>query len=124
MRFIRTALLLFGVALCAMSGIAQDQHWRGNIPFSFKIKNQTFPAGAYDISVDTAYGVVSLSNALHPGEHMVWVGIPADRKALATMRFAFNGDNYMLVSVAAGSWMSTPPHGPRHTQEATVVFPQ
>jgi hypothetical protein len=124
MRFIRTALLLLSIASCAMSGIAQDQRWRGDIPFSFKIKNQTFSAGVYDISVDTAHGVVSLSNDLHPGEHMAWVGVPDDKRGLATMHFALEGDSYLLISVAAGNWMTMPPHGPHHTQEATVVFPQ
>lgn len=124
MRFIRTALLMLSVVFCAMSGIAQDQHWRGDIPFSFKIKNQTFPAGAYDISVDAAHGVVSLSNNLHPGEHMAWVGIPADKGALAKMRFVLDGDSYLLMSVAAGSWITMPPHSLHHTQEATVVFPR
>lgn len=124
MRFIRTALLLLSVAFCAMSGFAQNQRWRGEIPFSFKIKNQTFSAGVYDISVDAARGVVSLSSNLHPGEHMQWVGIPADKRALASMHFAHDGDSYLLISVAAGSWMTIPPHAPRHTQEATVVFPR
>lgn len=125
MRFIRTVLLLFSVALCAMSGLAQDQqHWRGSVPFTFKVKNQTFPPGSYDISVDISHGVVSLANVLHPGEHMTWVGIPADSRALATMHFVVDGDSYMLTSLAAGSWMTIPSHRPQGKQEAIVVFPR
>ena len=123
MRFIRTALLSLSVACCAVTGIAQDR-WRGNIPFSFKINNQTFPAGAYDISVDVAHGVMNLSNYLHPGEHMQWIGMPADQQNIATLHFAMDGDSYLLMSVAAGNWATHPPRKPRDTQEATVVFPR
>ena len=125
MKLTRIALLFLCVVCSAFSSHAQTaQHWRGDIPFTFKIKNQIFQPGTYDISLDINHGVMSLTNNLHPGEHMTWLGIPSDRAAVATMRFALAGDQYMLTSVAAGNWRTLPPHLPSNTQEAMVVFPQ
>lgn len=124
MRFNRTVLLFLCIACCVLSGNAQTHQWRGNIPFSFKIKNQTFQPGMYDISIDANRGVVNLSNDLHPGEHMVWIGMPSDEMTVATMRFVLDGDTYLLTSVAAGNWQTLPPRVPHNAQEATVVFPQ
>lgn len=124
MKFIRPALLFLCVVFCAMSGYAQNQHWRGNIPFAFKIKNQSFQPGVYDILIDANRGIVSLANHQNPGAHMLWIGVPSDHVDLATMHFALAGGTYMLTSVMAGNWSTPTPHVPNNAQEAKVVFPQ
>jgi hypothetical protein len=124
MRFSRIVFLFLCAAFGALTGNAQAQHWRGNIPFSFKIKNQAFQPGMYDISLDVSRGLVSLSNNSHASDHIMWIGVPSDRNVGATMRFVLVGDAYVLTSVAAGNWQTPRPRLPGNAQEATVVFPQ
>jgi hypothetical protein len=122
MRIIRTALLSLCVISCALSSLAQEKHWRGNIPFNFTIKNQAFAAGDYDITVDLNNGVVQLAGGLHPRQHMTWIGFPSEPRSQATMLFAVQGDRYALMSIAAASWKTLPPHKPKNVLEATVLF--
>lgn len=123
MRFFRIALFLSCLALCAVSGMAQT-HWRGDINFPFKVKNQSFPPGVYDVSLDLERGLVTLANLEHPEQRVLWLGLPSDPHAATLLRFAGADHEYRLRSIVAGSWEARiVAHVPKNAQEASVVFP-
>jgi hypothetical protein len=124
MRFIRTALFLLTLALCAVSGMAQTKIWRGDIPFAFKVKNQSFPPGVYDVSLDVERGFVSLASHEHPGQRIMWLGLPSDEHSATLLRFAVADDEYRLRTIVAGPWEARiVSHAPKNEQDALVVFP-
>lgn len=124
MRFLRTALCLSTLALCAVSGMAQSKNWRGDIPFAFKVKNQSFPPGAYDVSLDVARGLVTLASHEHPGRRIIWLGLPSDEHAATLLRFVAAEDEFRLQAIIAGSWEARIiSHAPKNEQKASVVFP-
>jgi hypothetical protein len=124
MRLFRAALFLSTLAFCAVSGMAQTKNWRGDIPFAFKVKSQSFPPGVYDVSLDVERGLVSLSNREHPGQRVMWLGIPSDEHAATLLRFVAADDGFSLRVIAAGSWEARMiSHAPKNEQEALVVFP-
>lgn len=124
MRFLRTALFLSTVALCAVSGVAQTKNWRGDIPFAFKVKSQSFPPGVYNVSLDVASGLLTLANREHPGQRIMWLGMPSDEHAATLLRFVAGDDEFRLQTIVAGSWEARiVSHAPKNEKEALVVFP-
>ncbi len=105
MRLISKASILSSIFLCAMAASASTMA-RADLPFSFVIKGHSFPAGSYDIVMDSTHGFITLANRTNFAERIVFTVGPADEAtAPATLRFdvcggqAFLRDIHMGVSI-------------------------
>jgi hypothetical protein len=105
MRLISRASILSSVFLCAMAASARNMA-QADLPFNFVIKGHSFPAGSYDIIMDSTHGFITLANRTNFAERIVFTVGPADEAiAPATLRFdvcdgrAFLRDIHMGVSI-------------------------
>jgi hypothetical protein len=105
MRLVFRASILSSIFLCAMAASASTMA-RADLPFSFVIKGHSFPAGSYDITMDTTHSFITLANRTNSAERIVFTLGPADEAASpATLRFnvcdgrAFLRDIHMGVSI-------------------------
>lgn len=105
MRFsTRCLLLLLIVCFLGIDAFATDR-WQVDIPFSFEAKGKSFPAGAYDITVNVEQGFVTVSNYLHPNQRLQWLTKSSDASPQsATLEFGEDGQNFELFAVNAGKW--------------------
>jgi hypothetical protein len=109
---------LLSLLLVAGSAIAQSDHVRANIPFSFTVENKTLPAGAYDVealSISDAQHLVlrsedSSSNTI-VGCNTAQVLTPANKTELVFDRY---GDKYFLSEI----WVQGATHG-RHLPKSS-----
>ena len=107
MRLILKASVLSSIFLCAMAASANTIA-RADLPFSFVIKGHSFPAGSYDIIMDSTHSFITLANQARSADRIVFTLGPADQAtAPATLRFnvcggqAFLRDIHMGVEITA-----------------------
>ena len=105
MRLISKASIISSIFLCAMAASASTIA-RADLPFSFVIKGHSFPAGSYDIAMDSTHSFITLANHTNFAERIVFTIGPADEATSpATLRFdvcggqAFLRDIHMGVSI-------------------------
>jgi hypothetical protein len=105
MRLIFRASILSSIFLCAMAASASNIA-RADLPFSFVIKGHSYPAGSYNIIMDSTHSFLTLENQTNFAERIVFTLAPADEStAPATLRFnvcggrAFLRDIHMGVSI-------------------------
>jgi hypothetical protein len=105
MRLIFRSFILSSIFLCAMAASASTVA-RADLPFSFVIHGHSFPAGSYDITIDSTHSFITLANQTNFGERITFTLEPADEAAApATLRFnvcggqAFLRDIHMGVSI-------------------------
>jgi hypothetical protein len=77
MRFMLRSLVLTSAALCATAAFAAEKAVV-NVPFNFESHGQAFPAGRYDVTLDSHANVLTLRSATNTGQSMTWVVSPAD----------------------------------------------
>jgi len=85
MRITFKTLVLSSAALCATAAFAATQA-RVDVPFSFTAKGQSYPAGSYDVMLDSNHNVVTLASETDATKHISWAVGPAD--AAKTIRLA------------------------------------
>jgi hypothetical protein len=61
MRIIFNAIVLSAASHCA-SIVFAENHARVDVPFSFVAKNSSFPAGPYDIMMDSSQSFITLAS--------------------------------------------------------------
>lgn len=105
MRLIFRASILSSVFLCAMAASASNVA-RADLPFTFVIQGHSFPAGSYEITMDSTHSFITLANETDSAKRIVFTLGPADEAAApATLRFnvcdgrAFLRDIHMGVSI-------------------------
>jgi hypothetical protein len=76
---------------------------QADLPFSFVIKGQSFPAGSYDIIMDSTHSFITLANQANFAERIVFTLGPADEAtAPATLRFDVCGGRAFLRDIHMG----------------------
>jgi hypothetical protein len=87
-------------------GASASNTARADLPFSFVIKGHSYPAGSYDIIMDSTHSFITLANQTDFKERIVFTLGPADESTTpATLRFnvcrgrAFLRDIHMGVSI-------------------------
>jgi hypothetical protein len=87
MRQIIRAFMLSSIFLCALAASASTMA-RADLPFSFVIEGHSFPAGSYEITMDTTRSFITLANRTNSAQRLVFTLGPADQAAAAaTLRF-------------------------------------
>ena len=93
------ALVLSSAALAATAGFAAT-HARVDVPFSFTAKGHSYPAGLYDVSLDTGHSIVTLASKQEPGSQLSWTVGPTEAAGYpAVLKFDEIGANYALRSI-------------------------
>ena len=116
MRLTFKALLLSSAAVCATASFAATQA-RVNVPFNFTAKGQSYPAGTYDVSMDSGSSFVTLASKTDPARQISWLVGPADpANKFAVVKFDETGSDYALKTIQMGDKItpnlnSRPQHG-------------
>jgi len=116
MRLTIKALLLSSAALCATASFAATLA-RVDVPFNFTAKGHSYPAGTYDVSMDSRGTFVTLANYADPARQITWVVGPAEpANKTAVIRFDEMGSDYALKTIQLGDKItpnlnSHPVHG-------------
>ena len=102
MRLTIKALLLSSAALCATASFAGTLA-RVNVPFNFTAKGQSYPAGTYDVSIDSRSSFVTLANNADPARQITWIVGPAEpANKTAVIKFDETGRDYALKTIQLG----------------------
>ncbi len=102
MRFTLKSLVLSSAALCATAAFAANQA-RVDVPFSFTAKGQSFPAGSYNVALDSNRSILTLASKADPAKHMSWAVGPTDPAQFpAIMKFDEVGTDHALKTVQLG----------------------
>jgi len=116
MRLTIKALLLSSATLCATASFAGTLA-RVDVPFSFTAKGQSYPAGTYDVSMDSGSSFVTLASKTDPARQITWIVGPAEpAKMTAVIKFDETGSDYALKTIQMGDKItpdlnSRPQHG-------------
>ncbi len=101
------------LAICLIVTAAHAQssnlRLRCHVPFAFSVKNQTFPAGDYEVT-QPMYLILRVSNLQNQASAFERVNPAQSRKeGNGRVRFVFHryDNEYFLASVSDGSWEST-----------------
>jgi hypothetical protein len=74
-----------------------------DLPFSFMVRGQSFPAGYYDVVMDTNQNFVTLASETNAARNITMVVGPADpAKAPAVLRFDIIAAEHALRSIHMG----------------------
>ena len=123
MRLTLKALLLSSATLCATASFAGTLA-RVNVPFNFTAKGQSYPAGTYDVSMDSLGSYVTLASKEYPARQITWIVGPAEpAKMAAVIKFDETGSDYALKTVQLGDKI-TPnlnPHPARGISATTSI---
>jgi hypothetical protein len=96
-------LVLASSALCATAAFAANQA-RVDVPFAFTAKGQTYPAGIYEVTLDSSQNMVSMANQSQPAKQITWVAGATDpAKAPAVVKFDEVGSDYTLKTIQVGT---------------------
>jgi hypothetical protein len=102
MRVIFRSSILSSIFLCAMAASASSAA-RADLPFSFVVHGHSFPAGSYDITIDSTRGFITLANQTNFAERIVFASGPADEaSAPATLSFNVCGGQAYLRDIHMG----------------------
>jgi len=94
MRFPIRSLVLTSAALFATAAFAADKAVV-NVPFNFESHGQAFPAGQYEVSLDSHENVITMSNMTNTAQTVMWTASPADCSGSAPLlRIKFDGTGY------------------------------
>ena len=94
MRFPIRSLVLTSAALFATAAFAADKAVV-NVPFNFESHGQAFPAGQYEVSLDSHENVITMSNMTNTAQTVMWTASPADCTGSAPLlRIKFDGTGY------------------------------
>ena len=116
MRLTFKALLLSSAAVCATASFAATQA-RVNVPFNFTAKGKSYPAGTYDVSMDSRSNFVTLASKADPARQITWVvGSAEPANKIAVIKFDEMGRDYALKTIQLGDKItpnlnSHPQHG-------------
>lgn len=101
MRFPIRSLVLTSAALVATAAFAADRAVV-NVPFNFESHGHAFPAGQYQISLDSHENVITMSNMTNTAQTVMWNASPADYAAgapICRVKFDDAGYTHELHSV-------------------------
>jgi len=102
MRITLKTLVLSSAALCATAAFAANQA-RVDVPFSFTAKGQSYPAGSYDVTLDSTQNLVTLASETDATKHITWTVCPAEAaKTPAIVMFDETGADHALRTVQIG----------------------
>src|SRR5271170_5898285 len=102
MKFTLKTLVAPAVALCATAAFAAN-HARVDVPFSFTAQGQSYPAGSYEVTLDTHNNFVTMANGMDPARQISWSVGPADAaKARAVVTFDQVGAGHALKTIQYG----------------------
>jgi len=102
MRLTVKALLLSSATLCASAAFAANLA-RVDVPFNFSAKGHSYPAGTYDVSMDSQQTFVTLANNADPAKQITWVVGPAEpANKTAVIKFDEMGSDYALKTIQLG----------------------
>jgi hypothetical protein len=71
-------MFVFAAALASSSAAFALSKVTVNVPFNFESHGKTYQAGKYDVRLDTAQNVLTLTNHDHPGQSVMWTAFPAE----------------------------------------------
>src|SRR5271170_7047710 len=101
MKFTLKTLALPAVAFCATAAFAANQA-RVDVPFSFTAQGQSYPAGVYEVSINSD-DAISMTSQQDATKHIMWCAGPADAaKTPAVVTFDKAGSDYTLKNVQLG----------------------
>jgi hypothetical protein len=93
------AIALSSIALCATAAFAANTA-RVEVPFSFSAQGQSYPAGSYEVALNTNQSVVTLQSKSDPTAHFSWTVGPADAATSpAVVKFDQVGSYYALKNI-------------------------
>ncbi len=96
------AIAFSSFALCATAAFAANQA-RVDVPFGFTAEGHAYPAGTYDVALDTNRNVVTMASNMDPSQHISWTVGPADAaNAPAVIKFDHVGADYDLKTIQIG----------------------
>ncbi|HTY83033.1 MAG TPA: hypothetical protein VMB19_02390 [Silvibacterium sp.] len=105
MRFPIRSLVLTSAALFATAAFAADKAVV-TVPFNFESHGQAFPAGQYEVSLDSHENVITMSNMTNTAQTVMWNASPADYEngsPVARLKFDDAGYTRELHSVQLAS---------------------
>ena len=73
-----TRMFIFAAALASSSAAFALTKVTVNVPFNFEDHGKTYPAGRYDVRLDTNQGVMTLTNHDNAKQSVMWAVSPAE----------------------------------------------
>jgi hypothetical protein len=102
MRLTLKTLIFSSAALCATISFAANAA-RVNVPFNFTAKGESYPAGIYDVSMNSQQNFVTMASKVNPGNSITWIVGPSEpAKSPAIIKFDVMGSGYALNSIQIG----------------------
>jgi hypothetical protein len=102
MRTIYRIITLAALTLLATSAFASN-YSQAIVPFDFTVEGKPFPAGCYDITIDSRQTFITLRSRANPALVVVEILEPADPSgALVILRFDVIGESHSLERVLMG----------------------
>jgi hypothetical protein len=71
-------MFIFAAALASSSAAFALTKVTVNVPFNFEDHGKTYPAGRYDVRLDTNQGVMTLTNHNDAKQSVMWAVSPAE----------------------------------------------
>ena len=102
MRIALKSLVLSSAAFCATAAFAANQA-RVDVPFSFTAKGHYYPAGMYDVELDSNSCFVTLASRVDLTKQIRWSVGPAEPAFMfAVVKFDQVGTDHELKSIQMG----------------------
>lgn len=102
MRLALKSLVLSSAALCATAAFAANQA-RVDVPFSFTAKGHSYPAGSYDIIMDSDRTFITLESRVDLAKQIRWCVGPAEPAYMpAVVKFDQVGNEHELKNIQFG----------------------
>ena len=118
-------LVLSAAALCSTAAFAANQT-RLDVPFSFKVKNHSYQAGSYAVSIDPQRSAMTLNNIDKPSQGLMWIvgpGVYDAKEPAVRLTFDVIGTDHMLRTVQFGGVITPNLEGrPKHKVESTTII--
>jgi hypothetical protein len=93
------AIALSTVAFCATAAFAAN-HARVEVPFGFTAQGQSYPAGSYEVALNSNQSIVTLQSKSNPAAHLSWTVGPTEAASMpAVVRFDQVGSYYALKNI-------------------------
>jgi hypothetical protein len=107
MNIIYRIIALSAAALCSDFALATNLA-RTDVPFSFTVEGRSFPAGFYDISMDSTRSFITLRSRTNPAIITIktlWPSGPAGAPVI--LKFHVIGPFHSLESIQMGVWSTS-----------------
>ncbi len=96
------SLVVSSVVFCATAAFAANQA-QVNVPFGFNAEGQSYPAGSYQVSLDSNHNFVTMTSKTDATKHISWSVGPADPASTpAVVKFDHMGADYELKTIQLG----------------------